>query len=399
MFDPRDAETRVLFGMAEAEVAQRTQRSAAAVAYRSIDEVLREAAAHPEVFIDEQMLRGDAVDMAVRAAVTDLAIRLGMAEQTVRSQGQIAAALRERMPGLWAWFCDGDVPTANAREAAALVVELPPETWSEFESALMEPARTLAPARFRARARALRERLDPAPAAERHAAAVEQRRVWSEGDRHGMSWFGAYLPSEAVALANAHVDGIALELFRHEDEERTLAQLRADVVVDLLTGAQSSFSPRVSVGLMIPVMTMLGRSSEPPILEGVGPIDLETAKELAATAPSLTRLLTDPVSGRVLQMDPNQYRTTKALRRWFSIRHCTCSTPGCGRRAEQSDLDHITAWADGGATTAANLQPLCRPHHSMKHQTKWRVDQPPGADRARWTSPTGHVSYSDPPPF
>ncbi|MCU1582635.1 MAG: hypothetical protein JWO01_2023, partial [Microbacteriaceae bacterium] len=62
LLDPRLAETRVLFGMAEAEVAQRTQWRASASVFAAIADVLHEAIAHPEVFIDEQMIRGDAVE-------------------------------------------------------------------------------------------------------------------------------------------------------------------------------------------------------------------------------------------------------------------------------------------------------------------------------------------------
>jgi len=58
LFDMADADTRVEFGMAEAEIAQRTQWRASAEVFRAIDETLREAAAHPEVFIDALMLRG-----------------------------------------------------------------------------------------------------------------------------------------------------------------------------------------------------------------------------------------------------------------------------------------------------------------------------------------------------
>ena len=133
LLDPANADTRVEFGMAEAEVAQHAQWRASAEVFRAIDATMREAAAHPEVFIDAQMLRGDAVEFAERAAVADLAIRLNLAEATVRAQGHVASTLRERLPRLWAWFVDGEVSTQNAREASAIVIELPPVHWVTFE--------------------------------------------------------------------------------------------------------------------------------------------------------------------------------------------------------------------------------------------------------------------------
>lgn len=399
LLDPVLAETRGLFGIAEAEVAQRAQWRSSASVFAAIDDVLREAAAHPEVFVDEQMLRGDAVELSIRAAVADLAVRLNLAEATVRSHGHIAATLRGRMPRLWSWFADGEVSTPNAREAASIVADLPEEAWAHFDAQLVDPARTLAPARFAAKARALRERLHPVPLPVRRDEAVANRRVWTEHDRDGMGWFSAYLPSETIALASARLDTAAFDLFREAEETRTMGQLRADVLADLLLGGPESSRPGVTLAITVPVLSLLGNSGEPALLEGVGPIDLDTARRLGATAPSVTRLLTDPVTGAVLQLDPHQYRLTAALKRWLGVLHATCDFPGCGRRSVNCDADHTTAWAAGGTTGIDNLAPRCRKHHVMKHQTRWRVSTPPGEPRPVWVSPTGHRRATDPPPF
>ncbi|MDF1479491.1 DUF222 domain-containing protein [Leifsonia sp. H3M29-4] len=398
LLDQANAEIRVEFGMAEAEFAQRAQWRASAEVFRAIDATLREAAAHPEVFVDAAMLRGDAVEFAERAAAADLAVRLNLAESTVRAHGTVASTLRQRLPELWAWFTEGEISTQNAREAAAIAIELPADCWAAFERQTLDAARTLAPARFRTRARAVREKLHADTLTQRHAAAQLQRGVWTEVDRDGMGWLHARLSSEHLTMVSAHLDGIAFDLFTAADEQRTMAQLRADALVDLLTGTGEQ-KPGVTVALTVPVLSLLGQSNEPALLEGVGPIDLDTARRLCATAPSITRLLTDPVTGTVLQMDPHQYRSSAALKRWLAIQQVTCDFPGCGRRAANCDLDHTVAWADGGATTADNLSHRCRKHHTMKHQTAWRVERPPGSERAVWTSPTGYRREADPPPF
>ncbi len=403
LLDPANADTRVEFGMAEAEIAQRTQWRASAEVFRAIDATLREAAAHPEVFIDAAMLRGDAVEFAERAAAADLSVRLNIAEATVRSHGRVASTLRERLPLLWAEFSEGEIHTQNAREAAAIVAELPPESWVTFENQILDASRTLAPARFRTRAHAIAEKLRCATIAERRLAAEAGRGTWTELDRDGMGWLHAYLPAEKLAMVGARLDTLAFGLFTETDETRTMTQLRADVLTDLVigggtgTGTQSNVG--VTVALTVPVLSLLGHDDRPAVLEGVGPIDLDTARRLCATAPTFTRLLTDPISGTVLHMDAHQYRPSAALRRWLAIQQVTCDFPGCGRRAAQCDLDHTTAWAEGGLTTADNLSYRCRKHHTMKHQTKWRVERPPGSPRAVWTSPTGHRRNADPPPF
>ncbi len=397
LLDPTLPHTRVEFGMVEAEVAQHAQWRASAVVFRSIDETLREAAEHPGVFVDEVFLRGDMRELAVRAAAADLAVRLNLAESTVRNHALVSSTLRARMPRLWSWFCEGEISTQNAREASTVVLELPEHLWAAFDEALLQPAKALTPARFRAKARALREKLHSTELVERHELAMQRRGVWSEPDRDGMGWLSAYLPMDKITQINAQVDGSAFELFAEADESRTMTQVRADVFADLLIGdAEHS---RVTVAITIPALSLLGRGEQAALLEGVGPIDLETARGLAGGVPSVTRLLSHPVTGAVLQMDPTQYRTTAALRRWIRVQHATCDFPGCGRRAINCDLDHTTAYTEGGLTTADNLAPRCRSHHTMKHQTRWKVETSPGSEVTVWTSPTGHTRTADPPPF
>lgn len=73
----------------------------------------------------------------------------------------------------------------------------------------------------------------------------------------------------------------------------------------------------------------------------------------------------------------------------------TCKAPGCALPATRCDLDHVRAFADGGATCAGNLTPLCRKHHLIKHHGPFVVDQPePGT--LRWTSPTGNTTVVGP---
>jgi hypothetical protein len=400
LLDPSLADVRIEFGMVEAEIAQRAQWRASAAVFRAADATVREALAHPEVFVPVSQTHGHsgrATDLAERAAVADLATRLNLAEATVRSYATIGNTLRTRLPFLWQWFSEGEVSTQNAREASGLVTEMPPETWQAFDDAVTGPARRLAPARFAARARALRDRIHSVSLEQRHATALDERRVWIEPDIDGMSWLHARLSSDRIALAMARVDSIALGLLATPDEQRTMTQVRADVLAGLIVGEVGT-DVAVSVALTIPALSLLGQDAGLAVLDGTGPIDIETARMLCATAPSFSRVLTDPISSAVLDLDRTQYRPTAALKRWLAMRDVTCVFPGCGRAASRCDIDHTTAWADGGTTSADNLAHLCRIHHTMKHETLWKVERPPGSPPV-WTSPTGNRRTSDPPPF
>lgn len=99
-------------------------------------------------------------------------------------------------------------------------------------------------------------------------------------------------------------------------------------------------------------------------------------------------MLTHPETGTVLSVGRDRYTVPADLRRAVAIRDRTCRFPGCRRRAASCDVDHSTAWADGGTTGLDNLATLCRKHHRLKHETGWRVVHE-GGGTLRWHSPTG----------
>ena len=112
---------------------------------------------------------------------------------------------------------------------------------------------------------------------------------------------------------------------------------------------------RPELVVTVPVLSLLGQSDEPAELEGFGPIDLDTARMLAAHAPSFTRVLTHPETGAVLSVGRHRYRIPDDLKRAVRLRDRTCRFPGCRRRARTCDIDHSRAWAHGGTSDACNL--------------------------------------------
>ncbi|WP_066463943.1 HNH endonuclease signature motif containing protein [Sanguibacter suarezii] len=185
---------------------------------------------------------------------------------------------------------------------------------------------------------------------------------------------------------------------------------------------------RPTVAVTVPVLTLLSGDA-PGDLEGYGPIDAETARQLCADAPSFLRILTHPHTGAILGVDRNRYTVPADLKAWLRLRDATCRFPGCARRATRCDLDHVTDWAHGGTTDQTNLIHLCRTHHRLRHTTRWkaqlttaplataplaatpRAASPPDGPRSasvRWTAPsgrtytttdalTGRATTSDPP--
>ncbi|MCP2031990.1 hypothetical protein L1277_002089 [Okibacterium sp. HSC-33S16] len=150
-----------------------------------------------------------------------------------------------------------------------------------------------------------------------------------------------------------------------------------------------------TVMVTVPVLTLLGQSVEPGNLDGYGPIDPQTARDLAAQAPEFHRMLTHPETGVVLSLGATKYTPSAAMRRFLRYRDGYCRFPGCNRRAVTCDIDHTDPFSTGGCTDIDNLASLCPKHHKMKHETQWQVQQL-GNGTLKWTSPQGREYLTHP---
>jgi hypothetical protein len=272
-------------------------------------------------------------------------------------------------------------------------------------------AETLTSTQFGRVAARVLERMRPVPLAERAAVGFAKRRVVFAPDPDGMAWLSAYLKADdAQAIydrlgriaKNLDTDDTALAPGTHpaaEGAERTKDQRRADAYRDLLLDGIGpnglGHGIRGTVHITVPALTLLGRGDEPAILDGYGPIDPDTARRIAGTASSWTRILTHPETGCRLSVGRQQYAPPADMRRYLQIRDQTCQGIGCNRRATRSEIDHTRAWNTGGHTNVDNLVHLCRPCHRLKHQSSFSTRQGPGGSLT-WTSPGGKTYTSTP---
>ena len=122
--------------------------------------------------------------------------------------------------------------------------------------------------------------------------------------------------------------------------------------------------------------TYLGLNEHPGELSGYGPITAETARRIAQDA-TLRRLVTDPLTGRGIDLGRASYQPSARLRRFVVARDRTCQFPGCARAATTCQLDHVAEWSRGGPTDARNLHALCQLHHTFENEaTVARRGQP-----------------------
>jgi hypothetical protein len=253
---------------------------------------------------------------------------------------------------------------------------------------------------FRRAMRTLIEKAQAATLEERWQAALQTRRVVIETGHDGMGVLLLYAPQVELHAIFGRATAIAKTIVGREGESRTMDQVRADVVCDLVIDGMTGALPteargiRASVVVTVPVLSLLddeaALKADLPLVEGLGPIPVARARELCGADASWMRVLTHPETGMVLSVGRELYRAPAPLRKLTKWRADRCMGPGCGMPASRCEIDHQLAWEHGGETSLQNSAPLCKGHHTVKHHGGWDVRQLEGGGGAiQWTSPTG----------
>ncbi|HEY4267358.1 MAG TPA: DUF222 domain-containing protein [Galbitalea sp.] len=313
------------------------------------------------------------------------------------------------------------VGTISYRHATIMVDEslgLDELSRKRLERTVLDTASTFTPPKFARVARMARERMNPESIVGRQAKARDARGIALDDHRDGVSSLTVTLASASAHAIFARLTGAAHQL-RLADDDRTLDQRRADVFVAVMLAKSGALPFAVvpdeadseeftawfrgiaaQVVVSVPVLTLLGQSNEPGMLDGRVPIDPETARNLAGTAKSFIRILTHPETGATLSVGRRRYKVPKDLTTYLRIRDLTCRFPGCSMGAARCDIDHTLDWQFEGATSHDNLAHLCRGHHTLKGASEWSVRQ--AAETAgvlTWRAPSGreYVSYPEDP--
>ncbi|MHA7190964.1 HNH endonuclease [Arthrobacter sp. MDT2-16] len=380
---------------------------------------------------DQHGTRRRRTNLADTTAATELACLLRISERAAHRLVQYSAVLVNHQTRTLQALREGTISWAHATTVVHECEGLPAGAAALLEDQLLPLAADTTPSRLSARARSLRTRLDPEPLLDRAATAASRRRVDIEPDHDAMVWLHVYLSATDATAIDTRLNLIARTL-QTPTEHRTLPQLRADVLTDLLisgdgcpgttacqsagagtgsdTGAGADAGSastgtcsgagagvaagagriRAHVNVTVPVLTLLGVDDAPADLEGYGPIPADIARRLAAHAPSFTRLLTHPETGAVLSVGRTTYSVPADLKTWLRVRDQTCRHPGCTIPASRCELDHTVPWSHGGPTSYDNLAHLCRKHHKLKSEGIWHYTQDPRHALDTGNTPAGH---------
>ncbi len=233
-----------------------------------------------------------------------------------------------------------------------------------------------------------------------YAAAVKARCLSAEPCRDGTGQMLITGDGARIAAAQTRVDTIARQL-RKSGDARTIAQLRADVATDLLlrgwvpgdpTFTALGKPPAAVVQLITSLPTLMGVDHSVGLIPGWGAVSWQQTRKLALQVGSIfTRLVTDPLTGRAIEVSAGTYRVPAGMAEQIKARDGTCRAPGCEIPAQRCDLDHSLEWepdVGGGPTAETNLAALHRGHHNLKTAGFWDSDQQ--ADGTlQWTTATG----------
>jgi hypothetical protein len=294
---------------------------------------------------------------------------------------------------VWAALCTGDVDVARAHVFHDILTPLPDDVAVALAAEYVGRASEWTTSQLRDRLRRAVLRADPTGATRRTAHTVERRHVsLMPGEHSTAGLFAVDLPAARAVAAFERVDAYA-RTRRHDGDPRTLDQLRADTLLDLLEGVNIGCPPvhrRGVLELTIPWSTLAAGldpaavrqedhdgldkvDDEPAVLAGFGPVEAPTARHLAAGL-----LDRDDIGWRL--------RITGAHGQLWQLG--TLPTPTAPRMS--------TGWSTGSAsrrTTRRSRHHRPKPTPTGAHpDPRWRVGSGPG------TAPARHPAAAPPHP-
>lgn len=363
------------------------------------------AVAGPRSRVDEYAVPGGRRVNIEDAARSELAAATGWSESWAHDRITTARLLNDPLPQTREALASGaislrhaDAIVSAARRCSGFVdwvTGAPSEAATTFtracailEGVVVPVARDSGVASTRRAADRAINRVDADNAAQRRKREHRGRDVTVYEKADGISVLVARLATEQAHACLSAIDRLArdrqLPLSSGTPTDAGIGERRAEALVQLVLRGRKSGdhaqrasgrpSPiRAHVDVVIDLATLIGLADTEGSLrcDGPGgpvPIAGEAVRQLVCGDPTATmrRLVTDPLTGHLLDRGRTTYQVPDRLRDFIASRDETCRFPGCNRRAGLAQVDHAVPWDEGGTTDRANLGALCVRHHQLK---------------------------------
>ena len=333
------------------------------------------------------------------ATASEIQAALHLTRRAAGIQADLGYQLCQRLPKVWEALHDGRIDLPRARILSDLTSSLPRELARQATETALMRAPDLTTGQLRAHLARLIITIDPAAAQERYEQRLEDRRVVSEQAEDGTAnLMGLNLPPAETNKAMRRINRLARAL-KNRGDKRRIDQIRADILLDLLSGKgqhNSGSADKGAVEIRVDLTTLTGIDDEPAEIPGWGTVLADVARQIVDEASdSEWRIVPVDENGQPVGVVTTRRRPTTAQKRQVETRNPTCVFPGCRMPADQCDLNHELPWAEAHRTTIRHLGPLCRHNHIDHHRHRWKLKQiRPGI--YQWTSLLGHTYITGP---
>ncbi len=330
----------------------------------------------------------------------------GVSARDARTQvrvGTLMADLATDAPSAEPWLRD----VAAAVTAGALTLdaadairsglgtpteEVPAALLSKAAGQLLREAADLTLEQLAVRARAIRTALDVERVAEREEALRQKRSLILTRLPDGMTRMVALLDPENAAQVRAIVDAatsprlggprfvdetLVARADALRDDPRTTEQIALDTLVELLrlgthADVTAFIGARRPAAQLLVSLADLESGTGAAYFEGQSePVSIATAQRVVCESGVVPILFGD---GDVLNLGREFRLFTRRQRIAIAARDGGCIWTGCERPPSWCEAHHINEWfRDHGRTDTADGVLLCKHHHLLLHNNRWRI--------------------------
>ncbi|RQN09577.1 DUF222 domain-containing protein, partial [Aeromicrobium camelliae] len=272
-------------------------------------------------------------DLALAAVRSVMAQANGWSEHQAASRIHEAETARDDLPAVWRAFSEGALDAARVSVLANGAWKLTKErSIARLDARSVAFAATHTVGELRRWVKRFIARVEPDEVEKRYEDIVAERSVTIHHDEDGTgSLYAENLPSYVLAGIDQRLDHAARSL---SDDDRTLHQRRADLLVDALDHIdpdnEPARTPNMAIGVMVPASTLAGIDDQPAIsADRDWIIPANILRTLATSGnPFWYRLTTDDKDD-VLAASYRGYSPPDHLKNAIRYRDGTCRYPGC----------------------------------------------------------------------
>ncbi|WP_050670841.1 HNH endonuclease [Luteipulveratus halotolerans] len=335
--------------------------------------------AFAESQVHEQAAAGVPARQRGRGVADQIGLACKISPQAASARLGRARALVVEMPCTLRALASGDVSERVAESAVRHTSHLQPAQRRAVDALVAPRLPDMSAREADAAVRRLAYEQDPEAMVERVARAEHDRAVWSRPAPDCMGVLSAALPAAQCVAAYSALDAQARAV-RAAGDERSLAQLRADLLVERLTGQDSAADVSVEISLVMSADSLLHDGDEAAHVDGYGPLPAALGRRLAAGGSRsevarsrawVRRLFTDPIDGTTVAVDARRREFDGPVRRLLDARDRVCRTPFCDSPIRHRD--HVVPYAAGGSTALDNGQGVCERFNYVKEMPGWRT--------------------------